>query len=217
MATVACLFASTAGVAHAAPGKVLVRYKLFPGGGELLPLVKVTGSFSTTAATLPGKYLFLFWNKNGAPQTDAAVSDTPSAGTTDFVTAWYEKKGGGNTPCDPNCAVATWAFDSTNDHVMKGVTPVGSVLPSGLWTSPSTSVSTMTSSPSVTITSRATISPPFPADTFQMWIAPGLMTSGGAVTASPKIDAEAIGFYKTLPRKPPLPTPCPTPTPDCHY
>jgi hypothetical protein len=220
LAAVASVFALNAGVAHAAPGTVTVRYKVFPGGAQLLPPEVVKGSVTDTAkTTLYGKksgvtYQFLFWNVNGVPQTNAKMTDAPKAGATDFATAWYEKQGVGGK-CAPSCAVATWAFSSTDDHVMKGVTPVKSVSPSGLWTSPSTSVSTMTSSPSVVITARPSIMPPYPGVTFQMWIGP--MPSGSTVTASANTDAEAIGFYKSPPRPPPKPGPCPTSNPDCHY
>jgi hypothetical protein len=222
MAAFACVFALSAGAANAA-GKVTIKYRIFPGGGNLLPSEVVTGSVTDTAkASLPGTkpgvtYQFLFWNVDGDLNTNRKMSYTPPSGQPNFATAWYLKESGGGPACT-TCAVGTWAFSLTDDKVMTGVTPIGSVSPSGLWTSPSTSASTMTSSPNVTVTARSSISPPYPAATFQSWLElVNTPISGSSFTVPAKTDAEAIGFYKSPPRPPPKPGPCPKTEPDCHY
>jgi hypothetical protein len=215
LAAAVSVFALQTGIATAA-GEVTVKYKVFPDGTELQPKQVIHGSVTETAKNpIPGSkkgvsFVFLFWDVDGTLNTNTKMSDTPT-GKGNFATAWYlkEKKGGGD--CGTSCAVATWAFSLTDDKVMTGVTPIASVSPSGLWTSPSTSVSTVTSSAMVTITSRSSISPPYPAAKFQSWQElPNTAVSGSSLSVSAKTDAEAIAFYKSPPHRP-IPQPCPPP------
>jgi hypothetical protein len=210
-----------AGVACAA-GAVTVKYRVFPDGGNLLPPEIVKGSITDTAKEniIGGdgaKYEFLFWNEDGKLETGRKISYTPPGGTKDFLTAWYIKTGSGGQ-CAPNCAATTYAFSLTGDGVMTGVTPIASVTPAGLWTAPSTTVSTMTTSGPIMITARGSIVPPSPAATFDSWL-PGKDASGDKFTVQPETDAEAIAFY-TEPHRPPLPQPCPPPDNphvNCHF
>jgi hypothetical protein len=210
----------SAGVACAA-GAVTVKYRVFPDGGDLLPPEIVKGTITDTAKEKlvngSATYQFLFWNEDGKLHPDRTVTYTPPGGTKDFLTAWYIQTSGG-PPCAPNCAVSTYAFSLTDDGVMKGVTPISAVNIAGLWTSPSTTVSTTTTSGPIVITARASIVPPSPAATFDSWL-PRKEASGDTFTAQDGSDAEAIAFY-TEPKRPPLPQPCPPPDNphvNCHF
>jgi hypothetical protein len=213
--------AISAGAAGAAT-KLEIKYKVFPAGTELLPATSVAGKFKTTApANVYGSspsgalltYEFLFWNVNGGtPQTSRKASDS-SSGTGRFATAWYLQTGGGGG-CKPNCAVATWAFSTTKDAVIANTTPVASVSPSGLWTSPSTTVSTMTTSSNVTVTALASlgasVSKYSQKTIFESWLElPGTPESGKSFSVGADTAPEAVAFYGTHAGLKPL---CP---PDC--
>jgi len=193
-----------------AAGSVTVKYRAFPGGAEILPPEVVTGTLTTTAAEhlyrKKAAFEFLFWNVTGKlPLTSPKLSDDPAT-TGTFATAWYLQTGGGGG-CTPNCSVATWAFSLDDDAVIANTTPIASVTPGGLWTAPSTTVSTDTTS-TVTIAARKTLS--VPLEYFQSWLElPNTAVSGSNLTSAPEGSAEAVAFYRSLPSKPPLPGPCP--------
>jgi hypothetical protein len=205
------------GGAASAAGTWTVQYKLFPDGSQgALPNPLVTkGKFTTIAKrTLPGPpkvtYEFLFWNVNGVSTTsnltERKLSEpAPPAGKNN-ATAWYLATGGGGK-CAPNCSVATWAFSENQNAVIANTTPVASVSPSSLWSTPSTSVSTETSSPSVTIMARASlgVSPKF-SPLFQRWQElPKTKIAGSSLTVPADTSAEAIAFYRQLAAPPPNP------------
>lgn len=204
-----------AGVCTASP--VTIKYRLFPSGKALLPKLTVGSPVKTTAAKdlygpASAEYGFIFWNKNGALQAGRKVDVTSGD-----ATAWYYPIGGGPCPTGQTCnVVQTWKFSLPADKVVSG-TPIGSVTPPGLWTSPETSFSTTTSAAS-SITVTAANGTAHHLAGFVDWLQlfattakPGLSFSvpaGGS--------AYAIGFYgSTLSIPPPcIPDPehtCPKP------
>jgi hypothetical protein len=210
------VFVLNVGEARAA-GQVTVKYRVFPNGRNILPPEVIKGSVKSAAdSALYGKtagvaFEFLFWDIDGRLDTNPNINYAPPGGSKNFATAWYLRTGPGGGACAPHCAVGTWAFNLKNDRVMKGVTPIGSVTPGGLWTSPSTSVSTMTSG-NVAITAQATIAPPGVA--FRRWLElPNTKVSGATLSVPAASDALAIAFYGPAPVVPPKLGPCkPTPT-----
>jgi len=167
-------------------------------------------------------YEFLWWNVNGGLDFNRKVGDNLPGST--FLTAWYIETGGGG-PCAPNCSVTTYAFSITEDEVVSGTTPIASVTPPGLWTAPSTIVSTTTTSSSIVITARDTIPVPpktVPPEKFQYWL--GLPPPGTtpppdvSFTVSAGSSGEEAACY-LAPNGPIVHvTPCPPPneTVNCH-
>lgn len=209
----ASVIALSAGFAQA--GTVTIKYRVFPDGSNILPPEVVTGSVKDTAkATLYSKtsgvaYEFLFWNIGGRLNLDPTINYTPPK--KDFATAWYLQTGSGpGSPCQPNCAVATWAFTLSGDRVLKGVTPIGSVTPASAWTSGSTSVSTMGGP--VTVTAADTVTSPAGAQQFVKWVVlAGKAVPGKSFSVPAQTNSDDIGFFRLEPAGPtkPIYPPCP--------
>ncbi len=221
------LLGAASAAAKGPGGRITVKYKKFPDGTELpgVPPVIVTGStiqdaseykYWVDGSNTTHKYEFLWWNANGTLEFNRKVGDNSTAGSNTFLTAWYIEKGGGGD-CAPNCSVATWAFSITEDEVVTDTTPIASVSPPGLWTTPSTSVSTTTTSSSIVITARDTIPVPpktVPPEKFQYWLglppAPGKTPPPTDVsfTVSAGSSGEEAACYQSPNARPPHITPC---------
>jgi hypothetical protein len=210
----ASLFALTVSAA-AAGAATSVSYQQFPSGRPLLPK-DVSGSpFKTVAkeylyGTSPSgtiTYKFLFWDKNSKLQT-ARKLDLHKGD----ATAWYVEEGGGSCTPMVNCSVGTWEFSLKANHVVAGATPIGSVSVPGLWTPPSTSVSTTTTAAkTIAISARSATHTGHFIDPsgFVDWLMLGAKapTPGISFSVPAGGSAEAIGFYTTPASA--SPPPCP--------
>jgi hypothetical protein len=210
-------------------GQLTVKWVEFPKGNSLV-LSETVGSLKMTAdehlyqkGEGPNNntlltYEFLYWNKGGTIQTDRTIDDNPGDSDT-FATAWYLETGGGQ--CAPNCFGTTWAFSSNDDGLIAG-TPIGSVSPSGLWTTPSTTFSTNASS-IIMVDALNRLGPDpnkFPSPVFQSWLVlsgkpPIKPSTSQSFTVTPNTAPDAIAFYLSPPTLPPQPKcpnpPCPLP------
>ncbi|HMD02299.1 MAG TPA: hypothetical protein VKG44_04970, partial [Candidatus Baltobacteraceae bacterium] len=69
--------------AASASGKIILRYRVFPSGKDLLPASSVGSPLKTTALKHLGKHEFIFWDVTGRlPQTTQKLADFAPSGTT---------------------------------------------------------------------------------------------------------------------------------------
>jgi hypothetical protein len=153
------LFPTGGSVPNEFGGKVDVT----PGKSIQLKAAKFLAS-NVSNASGPSIYEFAFWDVGATPAHPSPLSGTliptrtatftaPAAGTEFDATAWYVAVGGGcgdplpDGGCGTEAAVS--AFDLSTETPLS-TNPIGSVLPASDWTSPSSSVSTIDVSPTIT-------------------------------------------------------------------
>ncbi len=187
-------------------GSLIREYRLFPNGSTFKPTETFNNIADGTSVTLhdPGPiyeappagssadycvYSRLFWNVAGTISTSASVN-VKVQGTT-IATCWYQH---GCSPGGGGVAIVTFAFDVDANTEMAGTTPIGSVTPSSLWTSPSNSVTPATSG-TVTIDAKDSIN----GKPFDKWL---LFGAGSASSDDVVIPAKQGGFYIAFYKKP---------------
>jgi hypothetical protein len=179
-------------------GSLVKEYRVFPTGETFKPTETVNNITNGTSVTIsdPGPfyeappeeseydyclYSRVFWNAAGSIKSGGSVNVTIQGNT--VVTCWYQH---GCSPGGGGNAITTFAFDVAQNSVMAGVTPIGSVTPGGLWTSPATSVTP--SNQIITIDAKDTIG----SIPFSKWMAFG---SGSPAGDDVIIPAGGGGFY----------------------
>ena len=180
-------------------GSLVKEYRVFPTGDTFKPTETVNNVAEGTSVTVSDNgpfyeappvdsgydyciYSRLFWNAAGKISSSQSVTATIKGVT--VVTCWYQH---GCSPGGTGTSISTYAFDVAANAAMAGITPISSVTPSSLWTSPSTTVTVPTSGNAV-IDARDSIS----GKNFNEW----LVFGAGSVAADKlTIPSKSGGFY----------------------
>ncbi len=190
-------------------GSLVKEYRVFPTGATFKPTETINNVADGTVVSIQDNgpyyetppanteydyciYSRLFWNAAGAISTSQSVSVTVK-GTT-VVTGWYSH---GCSPGGDGTSITTYAFDVDANVELSGTSPIGSVVPSSLWTTGSSSV-TPASSGSVTIDAKDSIG----ARDFVKWLVFG---AGSLSSDDVIIPAKQGGFYVAFYKKPKSP------------
>lgn len=180
-------------------GSLVKEYRVFPTGDTFKSTETVNNITEGTTVTVADNgpfyeappvdsgldyciYSRLFWNAAGAIKSSQSVTVTIKGAT--VVTCWYQH---GCSPGGVGTSISTYAFDVVANASMAGVTPISSVTPAALWTSPSTTV-TVPASGNAVIDAKDSIS----SKDFKQW-----MVFGAGTVAADKltIPAKSGGFY----------------------
>lgn len=180
-------------------GSLVKEYRVFPTGDTFKSTETVNNITEGTTVTVADNgpfyeappvdsgldyciYSRLFWNAAGAIKSSQSVTVTIKGAT--VVTCWYQH---GCSPGGVGTSISTYAFDVVANASMAGVTPISSVTPAALWTSPSTTV-TVPASGNAVIDAKDSIS----SKDFKQW-----MVFGAGTVAADKltIPSKSGGFY----------------------
>jgi hypothetical protein len=180
-------------------GSLVKEYRVFPTGDTFKQTETVNNIAEGTSVTVSDNgpfyeappvdsgfdyciYSRLFWNAAGKISSSQSVTATIKGVT--VVTCWYQH---GCSPGGIGTSISTYAFDVANNSAMAGVTPISSVTPAALWTSPSTSVTVPTSGTAV-IDAKDSIT----GKNFTQWLVFG---AGTLAADKITIPANSGGFY----------------------